>query len=243
MNAEFLEDTEVIRVTNKDFIPIYRDDLKGHFDLMVDISTAEVDNAKAQDLGFMLQTIGPNLDPTLMTEILAQIADLKRMPDLAERLRQWKPQPDPLEELKKQLEVQKLQSEIALNNARAQNQSADAESKEVDTQQNIDGTKHHRELEKQQAQAQGNQDLEIIKGLTKPRKFGETAPNIDAAVGYNLMKGALKDAANARLGTQDSVTHRLPNESERWNQANQQLAAGVGSNNINFVPPSQVGNV
>lgn len=243
MNAEFLEDTEVVRVTNKDFIPIYRDDLKGHFDLMVDISTAEVDNAKAQDLGFMLQTIGPNLDPTLMTEILAQIADLKRMPDLAERLRQWRPQPDPLEELKKQLEVQKLQSEIALNNARAQNQSADAESKEVDTQQNIDGTKHHRELEKQQAQAQGNQDLEIIKGLTKSRKFGETAPNIDAAVGYNLMKGALKDAANARLGTQDSVTHRLPNESERWNQANRQLANGIGSNNINFVPPSQVGNV
>ncbi len=243
MNAEFLEDTEVVRVTNKEFIPIYRDDLKGHFDLMVDISTAEVDNAKAQDLGFMLQTIGPNLDPTLMTEILAQIADLKRMPDLAERLRQWKPQPDPLEELKKQLEVQKLQSEIALNNARAQNQSADAESKEVDTQQNIDGTKHHRELEKQQAQAQGNQDLEIIKGLTKSRKFGETAPNIDAAVGYNLMKGALKDAANARLGTQDSVTHRLPNESERWNQANRQLANGIGSNNINFVPPSQVGNV
>ena len=240
MNSEFLTDNEVVRVTNQTFIPIHKEDLKGNFDLMVDISTAEVDNAKAQDLGFMLQTIGPNLDPKLMTDILAQIADLKRMPDLAERLRQWQPQPDPLEEAKKQLEVDKLQSEVELNRARAQNQEADAESKEIDTQQNIDGTKHHRELEKQQAQAQGNQDLEIIKGLTKPRKQGESAPNIDAAIGYNLNKNALKDFANRQLGTQDSVTHRLPNEAERWEQANSQLNNGVAPENINYVPPSQV---
>lgn len=243
MNSEFLTDEEVIRVTNKEFIPIFREDLKGNFDLMVDISTAEVDNAKANDLGFMLQTMGPNMDPVMSMQILAEIADLKRMPDLAEKLRQWRPQPDPLEEQKKMLEIQKLQSEIALNTARAQNQEADAEGKQVDTQQNIDGTKHHRELEKQQAQAQGNQDLAIIKAMASPHKKDTDYPDIDGAVGYNLMKGALKDAANARLGTQDSVTHRLPNESERWNQANQQLIANgnsLGSNNINYVPPSQV---
>lgn len=65
---------------------------------MVDISTAEVDNQKSQDLGFMLQTIGPNTDFGLVQMILADIADLKRMPALAERVRQFKPQPDPLVE-------------------------------------------------------------------------------------------------------------------------------------------------
>ena len=47
------------------------------------------------------------------------------------------------------------------------------------------GTKHARDLEMSQAQARGNQDLEVTKALTKPGKEGERAPNIEAAVGYN----------------------------------------------------------
>src|SRR5690606_2895379 len=52
MNAEFLSDVEVVRVTNKEFVQINREELAseaGEFDLSVDISTFEVDNAKAQD--------------------------------------------------------------------------------------------------------------------------------------------------------------------------------------------------
>ena len=51
-------------------VTIKRDDLIGNFDLEVDISTAEVDNQKSQDLGFMLQTLGPNMDPKVSMMIL-----------------------------------------------------------------------------------------------------------------------------------------------------------------------------
>ena len=198
MNAEFLSEEEVIRVTNKNFIAIRREDIKGNFDLKVDISTAEIDNIKAQDLGFMLQTLGPNMDPSITMMILAEIADLKRMPSLAERLRTWQPQPDPIAEQMKQLElqklqmeVQKLQSEVIHNQARAEKAYAEAEAEGVDTQQNIDGTKHLRELQKQQAQAKGNQKLEITKALLKSHKMDETNPDIEAAIGYNSISDQL----------------------------------------------------
>ena len=165
---------------------------------MVDISTAEIDNNKAQDLGFMLQTLGPSMDMSVTLLILSQIAELKRMPELAEKIRTYKPQPDPLEEQRKQLEIAKLQSEINLNNARAAAQQADAENVKIDSIQNVDGTKHIRDMEKQQAQAQGNQDLEIVKAFSKTRKIGEQAPDLDGAIGYNLSKKALKQIADAK---------------------------------------------
>ena len=191
MNALFLSDKEVIRVTNKEFVTVRREDLQGNFDLEVDISTTEVDNAKAQDLGFMLQTIGPKTDPQIAMMILSEIALLKRMPTLAEKLRAWSPQPSPQEqelmelelEAKRQ-EVRKLQSEAALNEAKAQAEMIRANGE-------ASGLNHARELEKQQAQARGNQELEVTKAITKPRKDGESRPDIEAAIGYNQLSDKL----------------------------------------------------
>lgn len=194
MNAEFLSEEEVVRVTNKQYVTIKREDLKGNFDLKVDISTAEVDNAKAQDLGFMLQTLGPNMDPSITMMILSEIAELKRMPVLAEKLRNYQPQPDPLAVQEKQLEIEKLKAEIAKlqsetmkNQAMAGKTQTEAQGKAIDNALTESGVKHIQEMEKQQAQSRGNQNLEIIKGLLKPLKQGEQAPNIDAAIGYNAI--------------------------------------------------------
>lgn len=133
MNAMFLSDEEVVRVTNREFVTIRREDLKGDFDLEVDISTSEIDEAKSQDLAFVLQTVGPNLDPQIMLYILGEICDLKRMPALAERLRTYQPQPDPMAEQMKQLQLEeqqlkneKLKSEIQENYAQAQKYQAEA---------------------------------------------------------------------------------------------------------------------
>lgn len=194
MNTEFLSEEEVVRVTNKQYVTIKREDLKGNFDLKVDISTAEVDNAKAQDLGFMLQTLGPNMDPSITMMILSEIAELKRMPVLAEKLRNYQPQPDPLAVQEKQLEIEKLKAEIAKlqsetmkNQAMAGKTQTEAQGKAIDNVLTESGVKHIQEMEKQQAQSRGNQNLEIIKGLLKPLKQGEQAPNIDAAIGYNAI--------------------------------------------------------
>lgn len=201
MNSVFLSEKEVIRITNTEFVTVNREDLIGNFDLDTDISTAEVDNAKAQDLAFMLQTLGPKSDPSIAMTILAEIADLKRMPELANKLRNWSPQPTPeqqemqrLEIEKARKEVEKLQSEIDLNKAKAQEALANRDQKNLDYVEQETGTKHARDMDKQRGQAQGNQALEITKALTKSLKDGEQRPNIEAAVGFNQLSDRLGDA-------------------------------------------------
>jgi hypothetical protein len=135
-NAEFLEDEEVIRVTNEEFVPVKRDDLEGRVDLDISISTAEDNAAKSQELSFLLQTLGPNEDPAIRRNIMADIMDLMRMPDQAKRIREYQPQPDPVQEQLKQLELQKLmlenkklEADIADKMARANENTIDAELK------------------------------------------------------------------------------------------------------------------
>lgn len=127
MNAEFLSDVEVIRITNDEFVKIRKDDLAGNFDLSLSISTAEEDNNKAQELAFMLQTMGNNMDPELSKMILSDIARLRKMPDLAQKIEAYQPQPDPVAQQKIQLEMALLQAQVetekskaALNMAQAQ---------------------------------------------------------------------------------------------------------------------------
>ena len=208
MNAVFLSEEEVIRVTNKQFITIKREDIKGNFDLKVDINTAEVDQAKAQDLGFMLQTLGPNMDQRITMKILAEIADLKRMPTLAEELRNYQPQPDPIEEAKKQLEVEEEKAKINFINQRANKLIADTNRVNVETNQIASGAKQSFELAKQAAQARANQNLEITKALVKNRKPDEIQGNIDAGIGYNIMidNDSARKEFNNRLQYGDQAT-------------------------------------
>lgn len=165
MNAEFLSEEEVIRVTNRQYISVRREDLKGNFDLEVDIATADVDNEKAQDMGFMLQTIGPNIGSDITLMILAEIADLKRMPALAEKLRTYQPQPDPMEQQAKKLElaklqaevqklqaeVQKIQAEAGLQGAKAQIESVNAQTSAYKTQADMDKAAAEADLKRAQA--------------------------------------------------------------------------------------------
>lgn len=194
MNAVFLSEQEVIRVTNKQFVTVKREDLSGNFDLMVDISTAEVDNAKAQDLGFMLQTIGPNLDVGITTMILSEIATLKRMPALAEKIATYQPTPDPIAEQTKQLELMKLQSEIELNQARARKENSASDTQDLDYVEQENGTKHAREMQKDGAQAEANQDLEVTKALLSPQDKAIPQQNVEKAVGYNYLSRGMNNA-------------------------------------------------
>lgn len=221
MNAVFLSEEEVVRITNEPyvgtasvkqaellghnggppldeekFVTIKREDLKGQFDLEVDISTAEVDNAQAQDLAFMLQTLGNTVDVSITLMILAEICRLKRMPELAHKLKTYQPKPDPLAERMKEAEVAKAEAEIEeirsraeLNKAKAKQAEAMADKANLDFVEQETGTQHARDLELQQGQAEGNKELQITKALTTPRKEGEKAPDIEAAIGYNELSG------------------------------------------------------
>jgi hypothetical protein len=134
MNSEFLSDQEIIRVTNEEFVAINREDLGGMYDIKLNISTAEADNEKAQELSFMLQTMGNNMDSSMSQIILADIARLRKMPDLAQQIKEYQPQPNPMAQQKAELEMQLLQAQIANETAKAQENAVDVEYKKAKTQ-------------------------------------------------------------------------------------------------------------
>lgn len=191
MNAEFLNDEEIVRITNESFVAIRRDDLRGEFDLIVDVSSLEEDNVKAQELAFMLQTMGPNGDPAISMKILAKIARLRKMPDLAHEFENWQPQPDPMQErlmemelLEKQANIAKIQGEannketnailnqakVLTEQARARQLGSQADLADLDFIEQESGVKQERQKELHGEQARSNIELERFKSTLKLRE-------------------------------------------------------------------------
>jgi hypothetical protein len=191
MNAEFLDEEEVVRITNSKFVTVRRDDLPGNYDLKLSISTAEEDNAKAQELAFMLQTMGNSMDFSMTKMILTDIAKLRKMPELAKRIEEFEPQPDPLQQENLMLQNQLLKAQIAnelsqsrendaearldlakarTEIAKASNLQSDSDLKNLDFVEQESGVKQERDLQKQGAQARANMTLEGIKHQFKLRE-------------------------------------------------------------------------
>lgn len=133
MNSEFLDDEEIIRITNEEFLKIDRNDLGGKYDIKLSISTAEADEQKASELAFMLQTMGNNLPIEMSTMILADIAKLRKMPELAKRLEEFKPEPDPLAQEKAALEIELLRAQVANETAKGRENEVDVALKTAKT--------------------------------------------------------------------------------------------------------------
>lgn len=190
MNGEFLSDEEIVRITDEDFVAIRREDLAGNYDIEVTIATAEEDNSKAQELAFMLQTMGNSLPLELSQIVLADIAKLRKMPNLAKRIEEFKPEPDPVQQQIQQLEMQKLQLEnmklqaevgklqtgaqldmakAAETGAKASNIQSDTDQKDLDFLEQQSGVQHARDVQQDKAQAEGNMALEILKADLAPK--------------------------------------------------------------------------
>ena len=182
-NAEFLSEEEVVRVTNDEFVNIKRDDLAGKFDLKLTISTAEEDEKKAQELAFMLQTMGNNMDFSMTKMILTEIARLRKMPALAKQIEDFEPQPDPIQQKKIELELAKLEAEIATERAKAaatlatagltdakvgteiakaRNLESDSDNKDLEFVERESGVTQERELQKVGEQARSQAQLKVI---------------------------------------------------------------------------------
>jgi hypothetical protein len=183
MNAELLSDEEVVRVTNEEFEPVRRDDLPGNYDLKLSISTAEEDDNQAQELAFVLQTIGPDEDPGIRRIILAEISRLRKMPDLAKKFEEYQPEPDPVALAMQQLAVKKAELEIAdleaqiaerqaktqktlveagLVDAKTKNLNSDTDLKNLDFVEQESGVTQERDLQRQGAQAQAQGQLAVV---------------------------------------------------------------------------------
>jgi hypothetical protein len=181
MNAEFLSEEEVVRVTNEDFITVKRDDLAGRVDIKLQISTAETDAAKAEELAFMLQTMGNNMDANMSKMILSDIARLRKMPELAKAIQTYEPTPDPMEEKLKELQlaeldakIRKLNSEAAenlaeaeLDRAKARESEAKADQMDLTFVEQESGVTHARNLQQDQAQGEMNLKRDLVKEALK----------------------------------------------------------------------------
>lgn len=205
MNQEFMTEEETIRVTNEKFVKVRREDLKGAFDMEVAISTADEDNAKAQELAFMLQTAAQSMDAGERQLVMAEIARLRRMPQLAHAIKNYQPQPDPIQQQLAQLQVEKLQKEIALieaqtmeaqalagrTGAQARAVSAQADKTNLDFVNDQTGTTHARRMDELSQQSDANTNLAIVKGILDQRPDGahhSESPTPDAPTADNLVQ-------------------------------------------------------
>lgn len=136
-NSEFLTEGEVIRITNDDFVEIKTDDLKGLIDIDISVSTNEDNNVKAQELAFMMQTMGQSMDLGMRNLIMSEIARLHKMPDLAKQLEEYAPQPDPMEQQERMLQLQLLQAQVENERAKGMENQVDVQLKKAKTANEI----------------------------------------------------------------------------------------------------------
>lgn len=212
MNSELLSEKEVVRITNEEFVEIRRDDLAGQFDLRLTISTAEEDASKAQELAFMLQTMGNSMPLDVTKMILTDIARLRKMPDLAKKIEQYEPQPDPMAQRRMELEMSLMEAQIAnehamaierqtqaiLNQAKvgteqvkAGNMQSDTDLKNLDFVETESGVKQERELQKQGAQAEAQTRMKLIEAQLQ--RMNQTDKNR-----VELLKEQIRSSAKAK---------------------------------------------
>lgn len=194
-DSVFLEDEEVIRITNEEFVPIKRDDLAGNLDIDINISTAEDNASKSQELSFLLQTLG-NTMPFEMTQlVIAEIAKLSKMPELEKQIREFKRPQDPAQEQAKQLELAKLQAEVEKLKADVADKYARAAENDVDRQVKIAKAKR----EEAQARAINSKaDLDDYSMLAKDRGWdrADKMEELEAKHRADLDKEKFKHVAN-----------------------------------------------
>jgi hypothetical protein len=124
-NSKWLKDEEVVRITNEEFVTIRKDDLRGDIDIEIEVSTAEDNSSKGQQLSFLLQTLGQGMDAGMRNLLMSQVARLHKMPDLAKSLKEYQPQPDEHQAQMHSLEMRKLEAEINERESRAMENQVD----------------------------------------------------------------------------------------------------------------------
>jgi len=201
-DALFLEEEEVIRITESEFATINRDDLEGNIDIKMSIETQEAKAMKADRLAFLMQTMGNNMPAEQSNIIMGDLMDINDMPSLGEALRNMPPpQPSPQEQEVMALKIELLKAQVQNEYAKARENEIDYELKSAKTQNELakarnldsksdtqdldflmkeDGIDHEREVQK--IAIKGDQDRENtrtkeLSKITQERMKQEAAKN------------------------------------------------------------------
>ena len=158
MNQEFLDEETVVRITDKEFVKVKRDDLMGDFDLRVKVNTPEADNDKATKIMKLMQTNAATMDPEIVKMHYVKLAELWKMDDLAAKVEEYQPKPDPMKQelLKLQIEEQRIK------NAMLQKDMEDLDSKIFER---LSRTKQNEQMDVKLANAKAEQALAVAEKL------------------------------------------------------------------------------
>lgn len=150
-NKEFLSDEEVMRISGK-HIEFRRDDIAGEFDLDITVGVSGLEEVKVNQMSMLIQNIhnfGATVDPSFTNLILANMAEIWGLPDVAMKLEEAVQNPKgPSEaELKaQQMEMERMQAEIdelrskaELNKSKSFDNMSSANGKNVDNKMKAAG--------------------------------------------------------------------------------------------------------
>ncbi len=158
-NSAFLDEESVTRITQKPYAGVLHDDIDGSIDIDIEVSTSEDNANKAQQISFMMQTLGQNMDSEMRNMMLSEIATLYKMPRLADKINSYQPQPNPMAE-------KAMQLDIALKEAQLRNELAKAGENEVDIELKSWKAKVEEAKARNLDSKSDKEDLEFIKDET-----------------------------------------------------------------------------
>lgn len=131
MNAYFLDDEDIQRMsacTEEEF-ELYTPDIILNDKLLfsLTVSTSEGKQRKLSGLEFVLQTTGGRLPEHVLQKIYAEMLRLQGHEEMAEEIRLYQPEPDPMEEQKKVIELEILMAQKEFLLAKAERERAQAQ--------------------------------------------------------------------------------------------------------------------
>lgn len=178
MNEVFMEVDQIERITGQPYVQPQLG--LRTTDVRVKIRTAEEDNQLASDMAFLGQT---TTDDGLRQLLSSKVAELKNMPDIAKLIKEYQPEPTPLEQEMQMLQRELLLAQIAnekgkahnnqssgvLDTAKAQtevlkaeNLAADTDLKKLEYVEEETGTNHERAVDLLKVQAEGNMHFKAL---------------------------------------------------------------------------------
>ena len=243
MNSIWLNEEEHIAITQNEFVPIRREDLAGDFFLNVNIKSNNEAEGKAQQLTFVAQTLGGDVDWSIRKLFISEICKLYNLDSMLSAIQAYEPPPpSELEQQKMQLEVEKLQAELQKLQAEAQYSQArsdylnaqigsvqeDIKQKQLDQFEQEYGIENDRKKEVVEAQAEAQ-------GRMK-REEREAKDNADLAKTFlnNQAKERMNQANNE---ARERISRNKPQANQRQNQRKEQP-----QRNINYNPNSGSNN-
>lgn len=195
MNAIWLSDEEIVRITDEEYITIPRSSLAGKYDLEMSISTPEVDNMQSQKIAFLLQTLGNNVPFGFTKILMADLLKLDKRHKLAKMVKDYEPEQNPLEAKMQELEVMMKEAQVMNENAkarenevdvmlkswkaefekaRARNLDADSDMKDLDFVRKGSGVDHAESMEKEILKEDNKANVAILNNMSKDTEKGDT---------------------------------------------------------------------